>query len=62
MRKPHLIIVIVRLNCFFSDIDFEYPSNTAQGQGFADLLTELRASFDDLAVNNGDSVPYQITV
>ena len=33
-----------------------------QGQGFADLLTSLRAAFDDLAVSNGDSVPYQITV
>ncbi len=34
-----------------SDIDFEYPSNAAEGQGFADLLTELRTAFDNLAAS-----------
>ncbi|KAI9438518.1 glycoside hydrolase family 18 protein [Lactarius indigo] len=43
------------------DIDFEYPSGTAQGQGFADLLTELRAAMNALANSNGDTVPYQLT-
>ncbi|KAH9026976.1 glycoside hydrolase family 18 protein [Lactarius hengduanensis] len=43
------------------DIDFEYPSSTAQGQGFADLLTELRTAMNALANSNGDTVPYQLT-
>lgn len=47
---------------YTSDIDYEYPANAAQGQGFADLLTSVRAAFDQLAVSNGDSVPYQLTV
>jgi len=47
---------------YISDIDFEYPSNTAQGQGFAALLTSLRTAFDQLATKKGDTVPYQITV
>lgn len=42
--------------------DYEYPSTAAQGQGFADLLTELRTAFTSLQTSNGDSVPYQITV
>lgn len=44
-----------------SDIDFEYPANTAQGQGFADLVTSLRTAFDQLASRKGDTIPYQIT-
>ncbi|KAK7052395.1 glycoside hydrolase superfamily [Favolaschia claudopus] len=43
------------------DLDFEYPANAAQGQGFADLLTALRTAFDSLASRKGDSTPYQIT-
>ncbi|TCD65253.1 hypothetical protein EIP91_002917 [Steccherinum ochraceum] len=43
------------------DLDFEYPANTAQGQGFADLLTALRTGFDSYAKSKGDSVPYLIT-
>ncbi|KAI0055952.1 hypothetical protein BV25DRAFT_1981118 [Artomyces pyxidatus] len=43
------------------DIDFEYPANAAQGQGFADLYTELRTAFDTLASQKGDTVPYQLT-
>jgi len=43
------------------DIDFEYPANTAQGQGFADLLSSLRSGFDSYAQGKGDSVPYLIT-
>ncbi|KAF9465417.1 glycosyl hydrolases family 18-domain-containing protein [Collybia nuda] len=43
------------------DIDFEYPTSDAQGQGFADLLTALRTGFNQLQSRKGDSVPYQIT-
>ena len=43
-------------------MDFEYPSNSALGAGFADLITELRASFDALATKKGDNTPYQISV
>ncbi|OCH89471.1 hypothetical protein OBBRIDRAFT_664377 [Obba rivulosa] len=44
------------------DIDFEYADTPALAQGFADLLTELRTGFDQLATQKGDTVPYQITV
>ena len=44
-----------------SDIDFEYPSNSAQGQGFADLMTSLRIAFDNLATSKGDTTPYLLT-
>jgi hypothetical protein len=44
-----------------SDLDFEYPSTPAQGQGFASLFTELRTAFDKLASQKGDSEPYQLT-
>lgn len=44
------------------DIDFEYPSSTAQGQGFADLLTALRTAFDALAAKKGDPNTYLLTV
>ena len=40
------------------DLDFEYPSTPAQGQGFADLLTALRTAFDQLAASKGDTTPY----
>ncbi|ESK85470.1 glycoside hydrolase family 18 protein [Moniliophthora roreri MCA 2997] len=43
------------------DLDFEYPSNSAEGQGFADLLTETRKAFDSLASRKGDSTPYLLT-
>ncbi|KAF9066642.1 glycosyl hydrolases family 18-domain-containing protein [Rhodocollybia butyracea] len=43
------------------DLDYEYPMNTEQGQGFSDLITELRTAFDNLAAQKGDSVPYQLT-
>ena len=43
------------------DIDFEYPSSTAQGQGFADLLTALRTAFDQLQSSKGDATPYYLT-
>ncbi|KAI0338406.1 hypothetical protein BDW22DRAFT_711587 [Trametopsis cervina] len=43
------------------DIDFEYPSSTAQGQGFADLLTALRTAFDALAAKKGDPNTYLLT-
>lgn len=44
------------------DVDYEYPSTTAQGQGFADLVTSLRSALDSYAASKGDSVPYVITV
>ena len=44
------------------DLDFEYPSNAAQGQGFADLITALRSAFDSYAAKKGDSTPYSLTV
>ena len=44
------------------DIDYEYPSTTAQGQGFADLVTSLRSALDSYASNKGDATPYIITV
>ncbi|KAK0464775.1 glycoside hydrolase family 18 protein [Desarmillaria tabescens] len=44
-----------------SDLDFEYPSNADEGQGFADLITELRTAFDNLTNSKGDSTPYQLS-
>lgn len=44
-----------------SDIDYEYPSNAAQGQGLADLVTELRAALDDHAQKKGDKEPYSVS-
>ncbi len=44
------------------DLDFEYPSNAAQGQGFADLVTALRSAFDSYAAKKGDTTPYSLTV
>ncbi|KAI0684658.1 glycoside hydrolase superfamily [Cytidiella melzeri] len=43
------------------DLDFEYPSSAAQGQGFADLITSLRSALTTYAANKGDTVPYTIT-
>ncbi|TFK24098.1 hypothetical protein FA15DRAFT_593009 [Coprinopsis marcescibilis] len=43
------------------DIDYEYPSNDAQGQGLADLVTMLRNALTKLASVNGESNPYLIT-
>lgn len=44
------------------DIDYEYADSDDTAEGFADLLTELRTAFDNLATQKGDSTPYQITV
>ncbi|KAG5635932.1 hypothetical protein H0H81_009645, partial [Sphagnurus paluster] len=43
------------------DLDFEFPTNDALGQGFADTLTALRTALNQLAAKKGDAVPYQIT-
>ncbi|KAG7095154.1 hypothetical protein E1B28_005933 [Marasmius oreades] len=43
------------------DIDFEYPSSSAEGQGFADLVSEIRKAFDDLANRKGDLTPYLLS-
>ncbi|KAJ7853507.1 glycoside hydrolase superfamily [Mycena olivaceomarginata] len=43
------------------DLDFEYPTSAAQGQGFADLFTALRTAFDALAAKKGDATTYQLT-
>ncbi len=42
-------------------MDFEYPSTTALGQGFADLISALRTAFNSLASRKGDSTPYLVT-
>jgi len=44
-----------------SDIDYEFPANSDQGQGLADLMTALRTAFDDLAKRKGDTTPYLLT-
>ena len=44
-----------------SDIDYEYPSTSALGQGFADLCTEMRKALDGLASRKGDTTPYLLT-
>lgn len=44
------------------DIDYEFPTTTALGEGLASLVTELRAAFTSLASKKGDKVPYLITV
>jgi chitinase len=44
------------------DLDFEYPSSAAQGQGFADLISSLRSAFDSYAAGKGDTTPYVLTV
>lgn len=43
------------------DIDYEYAETDEQAQGFADLLTELRAAFDKLQSDMGESVPFQLS-
>ncbi|KAJ7653321.1 glycoside hydrolase family 18 protein [Mycena polygramma] len=43
------------------DLDFEYPANSAEGQGFADLFTALRTAFDALSAKKGDATPYQLS-
>ncbi|PPQ84685.1 hypothetical protein CVT25_014216 [Psilocybe cyanescens] len=43
------------------DIDFEYPANTDQGQGLAQLMTALRTAFDNLAAQKGDKTTYLLT-
>lgn len=43
------------------DLDYEYPSTTALGQGFADLYTALREAFDNLQAQKGDSTPYLLS-
>ncbi|CAE6354217.1 unnamed protein product [Rhizoctonia solani] len=43
------------------DIDYEYPTAGAQAQGYAALLSELRAALDAHAAKKGESNPYQIT-
>ena len=45
-----------------SDVDFEYPGNNDEANGFASLLTETRAGLDQLASRKGDSVPYVLSV
>ncbi|TFK97754.1 glycoside hydrolase superfamily [Pterulicium gracile] len=44
------------------DVDYEYPSSPALGQGFADLLTATRTALNSLAASNKDTVPYQLSV
>lgn len=57
-----IFVALMSLISIVSDLDFEYPSSSAQGTGFASLITELRSAFNQLAERKGDTVPYQITV
>lgn len=57
-----IVVALISLIPIVSDLDFEYPSSSAQGTGFASLITELRSAFNQLAERKGDTVPYQITV
>jgi chitinase len=43
------------------DVDYEYPT-AADKQDFADLLTSLRAAFDQLSAKKDESEPYQLSV
>ena len=52
----------MRVHRHDSDLDFEYPANAAQGQGFANLYTSLRTALDALAAKKGDATTYQLTV
>ena len=47
---------------FYSDLDFEYPTSSAEGVGFAALVTEVQAAFSQLQRMKGDATPYQVTV
>ncbi len=51
--------LISKLKC--SDLDFEYPDDADQAQGFADLLTELRSAFNALQAKKKDSTCYLVT-
>ena len=61
MRRTLLCFPLIIAHGLRRDLDFEYPVNSAQGQGFADLVTELRIAFTELQSKKGDTVPYQIT-
>ncbi|PIL35115.1 hypothetical protein GSI_02903 [Ganoderma sinense ZZ0214-1] len=43
------------------DVDYEFPETTAQGEGLASLVTELRTAFDNLQKQKGDATPYLVT-
>ena len=44
------------------DIDYEYPSNPEQAQGYVDLLRELRHGLDRHAHQQGVNYKYPLTV
>ncbi|MCP5076919.1 MAG: glycoside hydrolase family 18 protein, partial [Psychromonas sp.] len=41
------------------DIDWEWPQSSAEGQGYVDLMKDLRSAFDQLSMKTGRE--YQIT-
>ena len=41
------------------DIDWEWPSNLTEGQGYVALMQDLRAAFDELSIETGRQ--YQVT-
>jgi chitinase len=44
------------------DVDYEYPQNSEQAQGYVDLLRELRHGLDDHARNKGANYRFLLTV
>ncbi|KIJ49433.1 glycoside hydrolase family 18 protein [Sphaerobolus stellatus SS14] len=44
------------------DIDYEYPNNDAQAQGYVDLLKELRQGLDKHAEKMGSNFTYPLTI
>ena len=44
------------------DIDYEYPENDAQAQGYVDLLKELRAALDQHAQQKGIDYKFLLSV
>ncbi|KAG8961834.1 Endochitinase 1 [Tulasnella sp. 419] len=44
------------------DIDYEYPSNNAQAQGYLDLLRELRSALDSYSREIGANYHFPLTI
>lgn len=44
------------------DVDYEYPATDAQGDGFAQLLAELRTALNEHASKKGDTEPYYLSI
>lgn len=44
------------------DVDYEYPSDDSQAQGYVELLRELRHGLDHHARNKGTNYKFLLTV